>query len=154
MTCPGCERDVTLLGGFCGHCGSKISRAVNEAIEGLDVLDGSVVDVFEVSNPGFPDAHYAVFHDELVVKPIKSSCPPFVCGDCGSPAECDCDVDTAPGIVLDPFTGRGTVGKVAAKHGRRHVLIDLDPESVDLANDYVPRERNGVLSAYTDGGGR
>lgn len=155
-------------------------------------------DVFEVSNPGYPDAHYAVFPDELVIKPIKAGCPPVVCAACGTPydrdsetvhenpwqretngskyldrqhetagfdrrlnayhypgeweAQCDCDAGTQPGVVLDPFAGRGTVGKVAAQHGRRHVLIDLDPESVDLATDYVPSQRNGTLVEFAQGG--
>lgn len=44
MTCPGCSRDVTLIGGLCGHCDSKISRAVKDAIDELD-FDGEIVDV-------------------------------------------------------------------------------------------------------------
>jgi DNA modification methylase len=35
---------------------------------------------------------------------------------------------TVPAIVLDPFAGSGTVGKVAQDHNRRAILIDLNPE--------------------------
>lgn len=46
MTCPGCEREeVTLIGGYCGHCSSTIAGAVDDALDELDVLDGTVVDV-------------------------------------------------------------------------------------------------------------
>lgn len=33
-----------------------------------------------------------------------------------------------PGVVLDPFAGSGTVGKVAQDNNRRAILIDLNPE--------------------------
>jgi hypothetical protein len=31
-----------------------------------------------------------------------------------------------PGVVLDPFSGSGTTGLAAARHGRRYVGIDLN----------------------------
>jgi len=36
-------------------------------------------------------------------------------------------------IILDPFAGTGTVGKVAVKHGRRFVGLELKPEYIELA---------------------
>lgn len=45
--CMGCDRTgVALLGSFCGHCDTSISRAVNDSIESLDIVDGRVHDVF------------------------------------------------------------------------------------------------------------
>jgi len=44
-------------------------------------------DVFEVTTKPFPDAHFAVYPPALCDKPIKASCPPKVCVDCGSPYE-------------------------------------------------------------------
>jgi len=41
---------------------------------------------------------------------------------------CDCGVDPVPPIVLDPFSGSGTVGVVAKKLQRKYVLIDLNAE--------------------------
>lgn len=43
--------------------------------------------------------------------------------------KCDCP-DTVPGVVLDPFAGSGTTGKVALEYGRRAILIELNPEYV------------------------
>ena len=33
-------------------------------------------------------------------------------------------------LCLDPFAGSGTLGAVAAKLGRRYLLMDANPESV------------------------
>lgn len=37
------------------------------------------------------------------------------------------------GTVLDPFSGSGTTGLAAARHGRRYVGIDLNREYLDLS---------------------
>jgi len=52
-------------------------------------------DVFEVTTKPFPDAHFAVYPPKLCEKPIKASCPPQVCVDCGAPYERE--VDREPG---------------------------------------------------------
>lgn len=42
---------------------------------------------------------------------------------------CTCTTAAAvPCVVLDPFAGSGTVGRVATKHGREAVLIELNPD--------------------------
>ena len=46
-------------------------------------------DVFEVTTKPFPDAHFAVYPPELCEKPLKATCPPKVCVECGSPYERD-----------------------------------------------------------------
>jgi len=42
-------------------------------------------------------------------------------------------------IILDPFAGTGTVGKVAVKHGRRFVGLELKPEYIELARARTDR---------------
>lgn len=37
------------------------------------------------------------------------------------------------GTVLDPFSGSGTTGLAAARHGRRYVGIDLNRDYLDLS---------------------
>ena len=44
-------------------------------------------DVFEVTTKPFPEAHFAVYPPELCEKPIKATCSPKVCAECGSPYE-------------------------------------------------------------------
>lgn len=51
---------------------------------------------------------------------------------------CDCGLDPVPDIVLDPFFGSGTVGMVAAEHGRGWIGIELNPEYSALARETAP----------------
>jgi DNA modification methylase len=60
------------------------------------------------------DAHYAVFPEELLVNPIKATCP-------------------ANGIVLDPFSGTGSAVCAALKLNRRGLGIDLSEHYNDIA---------------------
>lgn len=49
---------------------------------------------------------------------------------------CDCDTDQVhPGIVLDPFAGSGTTGRVAVQHRRHAILIDLSENYAELQRD-------------------
>lgn len=53
---------------------------------------------------------------------------------------CGCDAAHTPGVVLDPFTGSGTVGIVCGWHGRRFVGIELSPEYAGIAEGRIARE--------------
>jgi len=44
-------------------------------------------DVFELSTDGFTEAHFAVYPPELVEQPLKATCPPQVCAECGTAYE-------------------------------------------------------------------
>ncbi|MFH1737622.1 MAG: site-specific DNA-methyltransferase [bacterium] len=46
---------------------------------------------------------------------------------------CNHNHEPAPSIVLDPFSGAGTVGVVAEKLGRKFIGIELNPEYVAIA---------------------
>jgi DNA modification methylase len=61
------------------------------------------------------EAHFAVFPPEL----------PETCLLAGSPHG---------GVVLDPFSGVGTTGLMALKHGRVFVGIELNPEYAQIAH--------------------
>ena len=70
--------------------------------------------------------HFAVFPEELIIKPLKASCP-------------------IGGVVLDPFCGRGTVGRVAKDLGLNYVLFDLNPDYVELAHLYVNGQKRKLI---------
>ncbi len=41
-------------------------------------------------------------------------------------------------LVLDPFAGSGTVGAAAAQLGRRYLLVDSNPEAVEVMRERLP----------------
>jgi DNA modification methylase len=51
---------------------------------------------------------------------------------------CNCNCpDTVPAIVLDPFSGAGTTGLVADELGRDCILIELNPEYVEMTVERI-----------------
>lgn len=44
-------------------------------------------DFWSITTKPFPEAHFAVYPEDLCLRPILSSCPRFVCKKCGKPAE-------------------------------------------------------------------
>ena len=71
-------------------------------------------DVWEISTQPFPGAHFATMPTRLAEQCVQAGCRPS-------------------GTVLDPFSGSGTTGLAAARHGRRYVGIDLNREYLDLS---------------------
>lgn len=57
---------------------------------------------------------------------------------------------TRPGdLCLDFFAGSGTLGAVAAKTGRRYVLIDANPEAVEVASRRLAAIEESALALPT-----
>ena len=71
-------------------------------------------DVWTISTQPCKNAHFAVFPEKLVEPCILAASK---------------EGDT----VLDPFGGSGTTGVVANRLGRHAILIDINPEYVELA---------------------
>lgn len=74
--------------------------------------------VWNIPTQPYSKAHFATFPEEL----------PEICIKAGSPAG---------GLVLDPFCGSGTTGKVSVGLGRRFIGIDLNKEYLELAKDRI-----------------
>lgn len=71
-------------------------------------------DFWRINTKPFPGTHFAVYPEEICIRPIKSSCP-------------------QNGIVFDMFTGAGTTLVVAKKLGRKFIGCDINPEYVKLS---------------------
>lgn len=78
-------------------------------------------DVWRVATSHYKGAHFAVF-PENIVKP---------CVLAGS---------RQGGVVLDPFCGSGTTGKVAVKEGRDFVGIEIRPEYCEMSENRIRTE--------------
>lgn len=70
--------------------------------------------VWSISAQPFPEAHFATMPPGLAERAVLAGCKPS-------------------GTVLDPFSGSGTTGLAATKHGRKYVGIDLNAEYLDLS---------------------
>lgn len=71
-------------------------------------------DVWTIATQPFSGAHFAAMPQALAERAILAGCKPG-------------------GTVLDPFSGSGTTGLAATKHGRKYVGIDLSSEYLDLS---------------------
>jgi site-specific DNA-methyltransferase (cytosine-N4-specific) len=71
-------------------------------------------DVWTIATQPFREAHFAVMPTALAERCIQAGCKPS-------------------GVVLDPFSGSGTTGLAAGKHGHPYVGIDLNSEYLDLS---------------------
>ncbi len=76
-------------------------------------------DVWSIKLQPLAEAHFATFPEELVRKCILAGCPPN-------------------GVVLDPFAGSGTTGKVAYETERSAILIELVPEYLEIIKKRCP----------------
>lgn len=71
-------------------------------------------DVWAIPTQPFAEAHFATMPPALAERCIQAGCKPH-------------------GTVLDPFSGSGTTGYAASKHGHRYVGIDLNAGYLDLS---------------------
>lgn len=86
--------------------------------------------VWTIATSNFKDAHFATFPEKLVEPCVLAGCP-------------------KGGVVLDPFTGSGTVGVVAERLGRKFIGFELNEEYAAIARKrlgYDTRETNSKSS--------
>lgn len=95
------------------------AKGLRTALEAMDHGEAlhkngrNIRTVWTVSTHGFPDAHFATFPPDLIKPCILAGAP-------------------VGGVVLDPFAGSGTTGKVAIELGRRAILIEPKAEYVEM----------------------
>ncbi len=77
--------------------------------------------VWTINTQPYPEAHFAVFPDEIPANCIKAGSKE---GD----------------VILDPFLGSGTTAQVAKKLGRKYIGIELNPEYLPLINRRLAQE--------------
>ena len=75
-------------------------------------------DVWTIPTQPVSDAHFATYPEKLVEPCILAG-------------------SREGGIVLDPFFGSGTTGRVAVQHGRKFLGIELNPDYVEIAKKRV-----------------
>lgn len=74
--------------------------------------------VWSIVTKPYKGAHFATFPPRLIEPCILAGCP-------------------KDGVVLDPFGGAGTTGLVADRLGRDAILIELNPEYIEMARKRI-----------------
>lgn len=123
--------------------------------------------VWTIPTGKFAGAHFAVYPEELVSLIIQAATSPCCCSQCGEPKRriadvresgegdnrirhrytkgwefrCDCHQNgISRCLVLDPFSGSGTTGKVAVSLGRSYSGIDINAEYLPMAVQRITGE--------------
>ena len=60
--------------------------------------------------------------------------------------DCGCNAGFDAGIVLDPFAGRGTVGKWCKENWGRYILFDIKPEYCEMAHLYIGGQKRKLIN--------
>lgn len=88
--------------------GAKVGEAPRVEAQGRNKRS-----VWTISTQPTPEAHFATFPLELPETCILAGCP-------------------EGGTVLDPFSGAGTTGLAALKHGRNYIGIELNQDYIEI----------------------
>lgn len=89
-------------------------QRTQQKTRGMAELGANPGDVWSINTQPFSAAHFAVMPQTLAARCIQAGCKPG-------------------GTVLDPFSGSGTTGLAAGRHGRGYVGIDLNAEYLELS---------------------
>ena len=82
--------------------------------EDMALMDDLGLNAWTIPTHPFPGAHFAVMTPEVARRAIVAGARPG-------------------GVVLDPFSGAGTTGMVAAKHGHPYIGVDLYEQNLRLS---------------------
>jgi len=105
------------------HEGHKNHEKLDEVGRGMGA---NLRNVWSIAIYPYSEAHFATFPPALIEPCVKAGCP-------------------KGGLVLDPFGGSGTTGLVADRLGRDCILIELNPEYVDIARTRIEKD-GGMFS--------
>lgn len=90
-------------------------------------------DVWSVTTKAVKEAHFATYPEELITPCILAGCP-------------------KDGIVLDPFFGSGTTGRVATKFNRNYIGIELNKEYIDIGKKRTNNVQMDLMGYISQGG--
>jgi DNA modification methylase len=82
--------------------------------------------VWSVTVKPYKEAHFATFPKELIEPCVLAGCP-------------------KDGTILDPFGGSGTTAEVAIQNGRNALLIELNPEYIELAKTRINNTQSNLF---------
>ncbi len=142
-----CVKSGTSEHGACAHCGAPFERMIEKGEPDLEAARRCGANSFGGYH-GTATKHYAgagvQVPGDVKARILAGMRPKITVGwqrPCGCP-----DAPPVPCTVLDPFGGAGTTGLVADRLGRNAILIELNPESAELARARI----RGDAPLFTD----
>ena len=111
--------------GYAGGRQNNLSKYIGTKKSQDNALKGrNKRSVWIVTTKPFKGAHFAVFPMDLIEPCVLAGCP-------------------EGGTVLDPFGGSGTTGLVAQNNNRNAILLELNPEYIEIAESRLyPKQRD------------
>lgn len=116
-----CILASTSGGGVCSDCGAPLARIVDRKRE------------YRQTDSGYGQHQN---HGTL----SNRRCDSHINKTLGWRPTCSCQADVTPAVVLDPFGGTGRTAVAAIRNGRRAVLCELNPASIDISKRVVGAE--------------
>lgn len=139
----------------------KMRKSLSELGPG-EFLTCNKKDVWELATANNKIEHFAIYPEELI-KPciLAGSSAKGCCSKCQAPwvrgdrkswnPTCDCgEKEVKECMVLDPFNGSGTTGRVCRGFGRKYVGIDISDEYLDMARESLVDNENDRYSEEVD----
>lgn len=112
---------------------TSIDEMVQAYREVLEAIASSPEDFWEINTEPHPFAHFAVYPDKLVERPVKASCPAEICIQCGKARD---RIVEAGELVRNPTT---------------HVSYGYTRERSKVATDTEPMGKTKAVNFVNDG---
>jgi len=104
--------------------------------------------IFEDDSEEFKAIDYGLTYIETTSPPQWRPKVEYSHIDHGLQKNCDCETDAfEAGKVLDPFGGSGTTGIVADNNNRDAILLELNPEYVEIAHKRINKNSEERIEA-------
>ena len=144
-----CVLAGTSEGGGCSKCGAPYSRVVEKGDALLDQQRASGGD-----ERGEYHGQATKDYDSAKAQDASATKSRILAGmverkTVGWEPTCDCDSVPEPQTIIDPFSGAGTTGLVALRHGRSYIGLELNPEYAELSRNRI-RDDAPLLNTTTE----
>ena len=126
--------------GCCAECGAPLVRVVDKELVGMERNAARVKTGADPNSAG--DNRAKDGHRRSGSYAVTTT---------GWQPTCGCGADTKPCVVLDPFSGAGTVGLVADRLNRDAILLELSPKYAEMARERIVSDAPLLAEVHLEG---
>lgn len=141
-------RSSVSQGGYCSTCGAPFARIVEQDIRGEDNPEWETESKWAEDDQA--NGHRLISRSAKLRKKGRNHDNPFpVKHTVGWKSTCSCGAEAKPGVVLDPFSGSGTTGRVAYALGVSAIGCDLNPDYNAMAERLISHPNLIIKRTHT-----